>query len=1435
MAVVAVARDKYARGLPHPTKKAQFAYEQMDLVDALLRTYPSDAHMVSYTVNYHKPPEDYQPGWQQRLKKDTDLDLLMLDASMTCFTVDVDNEGHAKWDDALLAAMAEQVRLPILQTAAHFCTKHGWRIIQPLANPIPVRQAERYLRKYLLELQMAGIKADMACKDWTRHMRMPNVHREGEASQYVSPLISVDHVAPRVPTEPDPVEEVEIRRKTGKRASVAVPKTYNVEAPPVFERTIASIARAISTSVTENWHSMYLAVSGALLKSNHVLAEALPAVVFAIAVRAGSAKPENHRRGAEDTVARQSAGMAVTGVRELKLKWPRVADAVIDATDEQVGRARAEATAPPAVPEQTLAEVTAALTNVIRNAPDGVTVVAGSCGLGKALSLDTPIATPTGWTTMGDIKEGDEVFDETGEICVVTRTTGVMKNRLCFEVVFDDGTKIVADAAHRWVTRTKKVRTRDNFRAMAIRLGAEPKEPIEPKITTTYKIYNSLRVDVSKKTGRSEVNHSIDLSKPLKTRHKNLELDPYVLGVWLGDGNSASPYVTSMDSCIIDEIRKTGVFVGEGKRFPDSKASLYPMRMYAPTGKPGQHIGNMMVVLRRLGVLNNKHIPSDYMRASFYQRLALLQGMMDTDGHCQKSGTCELSFVNRRLSENAHELIMSLGLKASFKTGKAVLNGRYICDRYRIVFTPRRLDVFRMERKRIRQSLATKQPSRTSQRFIVDVRPVKSVPVRCIEVDSPNHLFLCSKSFVPTHNSVSAQVVAEERARKLYLTDKATGARAPVGSKTSISANTSKLAHQFTNDLRARGIPVRRLFGVLSEMNIDDPRARECKFFDVAAPLAKGGQSIPYEFCTGRGIKGQKCGYYDTCKARDGEEGPSDARVTVGPHALLGDLDRAAGPTGLLVIDEPPPALETIVITQEDVSLAIDHMEKWFEYSFTKEMRPVLVALKGWTNQDLEFNDITDAISPVTELKRGSPPLKRSAIFFAKQSKENAHQIGAISRVLKAMYQAMCSKKLVGVRLDDRGIVVTTTNAVLTKALQREGSVVITDANAKSNLPAYAKIVGYQPPFHHFEMGDSVPIERTFLRCGSANRSGWFSHGHLQVNAGLIGAVRAVIEWADRGEARALALISFATVEFALLGAFGVDIDKTWKEMGHPVAGLATIRKQLGPILERFQLSAHASTNVPKETVIVQKKAGPFREILLGHYGALEGLNNFSRCDALATIGDPWQNLGDTDAEAAFLAVDAGSHAEARCQEELEQAHGRLRTIHRTATARAIHVGRVLPGGVGWRGEAVHVDRLESGRPPNARSMGLDELMTIVESLGGVRATARALGCSHPTIARYLNGTGGVPPGTAVQLRELAIGVSLPQGGSAPGRETPVHVLGSPVSLPISPPTPTPTDVASQGGTTTPSHDPTSGSYATVAPSDAAMAASGDKSSSDAS
>jgi LAGLIDADG-like domain len=162
----------------------------------------------------------------------------------------------------------------------------------------------------------------------------------------------------------------------------------------------------------------------------------------------------------------------------------------------------------------------------------------------------------------------------------------------------------------------------------------------------------------------------------------------------------------------------------------------------------------LRVALRGLGVLGDKHIPSTYLRASLKQRLALLQGLMDTDGTVDPTrAKCEFTTTNPRLATGVVELVRSLGMKPTCSEGTAKLYGRLIGPKWRIGFAAR-ADVppARVQRKAERAAKAT----RTLRRFVVSVEPIYSVPVRCIQVDSPSRLYLAGESMVATHNSTIA-------------------------------------------------------------------------------------------------------------------------------------------------------------------------------------------------------------------------------------------------------------------------------------------------------------------------------------------------------------------------------------------------------------------------------------------------------------------------------------------------------------------------------------------------------------------------------------------------------------------------------------------------------------------------------------------------------
>ena len=147
-------------------------------------------------------------------------------------------------------------------------------------------------------------------------------------------------------------------------------------------------------------------------------------------------------------------------------------------------------------------------------------------------------------------------------------------------------------------------------------------------------------------------------------------------------------------------------------------------------------------------------MPQYYLTAGYDQRLALLQGLMDSDGFADEVGRCEFVSTLEHLSDAVVELAASLGLRPVKSKKRVTLHGIEQAPGYSVEFTPH-LPVFRLERKlaRIAPRLRQSRVSRVASRAVVAVRPVATVPVRCIQVAAASGLFLVGRTFVPTHNS----------------------------------------------------------------------------------------------------------------------------------------------------------------------------------------------------------------------------------------------------------------------------------------------------------------------------------------------------------------------------------------------------------------------------------------------------------------------------------------------------------------------------------------------------------------------------------------------------------------------------------------------------------------------------------------------------------
>jgi deoxycytidine triphosphate deaminase len=346
---------------------------------------------------------------------------------------------------------------------------------------------------------------------------------------------------------------------------------------------------------------------------------------------------------------------------------------------------------------------------------------------GKALALDTPVPTPRGWRTMGDLEVGEEVFDGDGRPTRIVAATEPLVGRPCRRVRFADGTSAVADLDHGWEVWTKYDRRRRG----------------QPRVVSTQTLERSLRC------GAHEYAYHLSAVPPVRYPAKDLPIDPYVLGAWIGDGTATKAEITTVDAAILGELQLAGCRVAPASgpiawRIGGAGASRDPA-----TGRYCRN-GSLSSRLRTLGVLGDKHIPRDYLEGSVEQRQALLEGLMDTDGYVDTLGRCDLTTIDRALAEQYRELVASLGFRPFVATKTATLHGRTCGLRHEVQFTPDR-PVFRLPRKLARQKLVAGRFH--PRRAITEVAPVPSVPVRCVEVASPRGVFLVTRSFLPTHNS----------------------------------------------------------------------------------------------------------------------------------------------------------------------------------------------------------------------------------------------------------------------------------------------------------------------------------------------------------------------------------------------------------------------------------------------------------------------------------------------------------------------------------------------------------------------------------------------------------------------------------------------------------------------------------------------------------
>jgi len=390
-------------------------------------------------------------------------------------------------------------------------------------------------------------------------------------------------------------------------------------------------------------------------------------------------------------------------------------------------------------------------------------ILADDMGLGKMELIDNQVFTPFGRKKIGDLTINDKVIGSDGKPYNVT---GIYPQGIkeLYNITFNDGYSIKCGGEHLWTVlsnnsgensknRINRYITLSTNQMLDKHLVLEQKgygwnEKKSYKYATYYK----------NKNGASK--WQIPIVKPIEFyTNNNLPIEPYLLGLILGDGHNRVKSVGfTFHKDDFDEIL-SGIKINEIK-----------------SNKPNVRICNYYLnnELIDLGLVNKKSyekfIPDIYKYSSIKDRLAILQGLMDTDGHVMISknekqssfqGT-EYATVSEQLANDVAEIVHSLGgiVRKKFKIGsyKKPDGTKVICKRcYRLnIKLPDGMNPFRLKRK----SDAYNQPKKYKVgRYIKDIKPCGSGEAVCISVDSPDKLYVTEHAIV-THNTTSAIMAA---------------------------------------------------------------------------------------------------------------------------------------------------------------------------------------------------------------------------------------------------------------------------------------------------------------------------------------------------------------------------------------------------------------------------------------------------------------------------------------------------------------------------------------------------------------------------------------------------------------------------------------------------------------------------------------------------
>lgn len=346
---------------------------------------------------------------------------------------------------------------------------------------------------------------------------------------------------------------------------------------------------------------------------------------------------------------------------------------------------------------------------------------------GKLLADSTPILTVDGWKTHGELRVGDQVFHPSGRpVRVVALSEKAPADWL---VETTSGETVRCHENHEW---TIYDRTDGKWKT----------------VPTSWFVRRTKFGKQVKLASGARAKYQLPEVEALQFPEAGLPMHPYVLGAWLGDGSRGKGCLThaECDRPVVERVEREGYNLSS----TCVQATTGVVTSYFSGPRPGV-AGRMFRELREIGVLDEKFIPEIYLRGSTKQRLQLLAGLVDTDGHTDRNGRMRFTTADRRLADGVMELCAGLGFRPYLRVEQPRLSSSGVQGRkeyYVVGFQPTVDIPCALERKR---------PKRLAPQRRIAIKAVTYAPAgeqgHCIQVDSPDGLYLAGRGLVPTHNS----------------------------------------------------------------------------------------------------------------------------------------------------------------------------------------------------------------------------------------------------------------------------------------------------------------------------------------------------------------------------------------------------------------------------------------------------------------------------------------------------------------------------------------------------------------------------------------------------------------------------------------------------------------------------------------------------------